>query len=117
MVWIYDDPPYTKREKAAYKELRKRLKDKKFVENFEGEIKKILLSYINDPKVNIETMGYESSKRYYDLYDIERYDLEALNYFIKSSDYKGNLFEILNNALNCVKLENTHPISRKWFFF
>jgi hypothetical protein len=91
--------------------------DKRFVENFEGEIKKILLSYINDPKVNIETMGYESSKRYYDQYDIERYDLEALNYFIKSSDYKGNLFEIINNALNCVKLENTHPISRKWFFF
>ena len=32
MVWIYDDPPYTKREKTAHRELRKRLKDKKFVD-------------------------------------------------------------------------------------
>jgi hypothetical protein len=91
--------------------------DKSFVEGFEGEIKKILLSYINDPKVNIENMGYESSKRYYDNYGIDRYDLEALKYFIKSSDYKGGLLEIINNALDCVKLENTHPISRKWFLF
>ena len=91
--------------------------DKKFVERFENEIKKILLSYINDPKLKIENMGYESSKRYYDIYEIEKYDLEALYYFIKSSDYKGNLFQLINSALDCVNLENTHPISRKWFFF
>jgi hypothetical protein len=32
MVWIYDDPPFTKREKTAYRDLRKKLKDKKFVD-------------------------------------------------------------------------------------
>jgi hypothetical protein len=32
MVWIYDDPPFTKRELLAYKDLRKKLKDKKFVD-------------------------------------------------------------------------------------
>jgi hypothetical protein len=33
MVWIYDDPPYTSRELRAYAFLKKKLKDKKFVDS------------------------------------------------------------------------------------
>jgi len=62
-------------------------------------------------------MGYESNLRYYDNYNIERHDLEALNYFIKNSNYSGDLLNIMNKALKSIELENTHPISRKWFFF
>ena len=31
MYWIYEHPPFTKREKAAYLSIKRRLKDKKFV--------------------------------------------------------------------------------------
>jgi len=91
--------------------------DKKVIDLFNPSIKNILLSYINDPKAKIESMGYESNLRYYDNYNIERHDLEALNYFIKNSNYSGDLLNIMNKALKSIELENTHPISRKWFFF
>lgn len=48
MVWIYDDPPYTTREKNARRELRKKLKDKKFAD----QIIKLISLYIYLKRVN-----------------------------------------------------------------
>lgn len=62
MVWIYDDPPYTKREKAAYKELRKRLKDKKFVEN----VIKLISLYIHLKRINPKNVRQIQESAYFD---------------------------------------------------
>ncbi len=85
---------------------------------FEEKIKKILLGYINDPKSKIDTMGYETSLRYYDNYDIDPYDIDALKFFIEGNkNYKGDLLRLFAKAIKCIKLENTHPISRGLFNF
>ena len=62
MVWIYDDPPYTKREKHAYRELRKRLKDKKFAEN----VIKIISLYIHLKRVNPKNVRQIQESAYFD---------------------------------------------------
>lgn len=85
---------------------------------FEPAIKRILLGYINDPKSKIDTMGYETHLRYYDNYNIDPYDVEALKFFIESNKaYKGELISLIQKALKCINLENTHPISRGLFSF
>lgn len=83
---------------------------------FENAIKNILTGYINDPKSKIDSMGYESHMRYYNNYAIEPYDLESLNFFINTEkNYKGELLNLMTKALKCIEVENTHPLSRKWF--
>ena len=63
-------------------------------------------------------MGYETHLRYYDNYDIDEYDAEAIKFFIETNkEYKGDLLNILKKTLECIKLENTHPMSRKLFNF
>jgi len=62
MVWIYDDPPYTKRERAAHKELRKRLKDKNFVEN----VIKLISLYIHLKRINPKTVKEIQDSAYFD---------------------------------------------------
>jgi hypothetical protein len=62
MVWIYDDPPYTKREKTACRELRKRLKDKKFVEI----LIKIISLYIHLKRINPSTAKQIQESAYFD---------------------------------------------------
>jgi hypothetical protein len=95
-----------------------RILDNEKVKIFETKIRNNLLSYLNDPKSNIDTMGYETHKRYYDQHNLEPYDIEALNFFIsKVKDYKGDLLNILKRVLKSIELENTHPISRKLFHF
>jgi hypothetical protein len=85
---------------------------------FENTIKNILTGYINDPKSKIDSMGYESHIRYYNNYGIEPYDLESLNFFIRTEkNYKGELLNLMAKALKCIEVENTHPLSRKWFHF
>ena len=85
---------------------------------FETLIKKILLGYVNDPKSKIDTMGYETHLRYYDNYNIDPYDVEALKFFIEENkEYKGELKGLLGKVLKCINLENTHPMSRKIFNF
>jgi hypothetical protein len=84
---------------------------------FEGKIRTKLLAYLNDPKSNIDNMGYESHKRYYDEYNIDQYDVEAIKYFLSTIQYKGPLKDIIKNTLESIELENTHPISRKTFHF
>jgi len=85
---------------------------------FEDPIKKILVGYINDPKSEIDTMGYETNVRYYDNYKIDPYDVEALKFFIESNkNYKGELLNLFQKTLKCISLENTHPISRSLFKF
>jgi hypothetical protein len=71
MVWIYDDPPFTKREEHAYRSLRRKLKDKKFVDKL---IKLIsLYSYLkrkNPTTVKqIETSAYFDKKQTKPIFD------------------------------------------------
>jgi hypothetical protein len=48
-------------------------------------------------------MGYETHKRYYDQYNLEPYDIAALNFFIsKVKDYKGGLLSILKRVLKSI---------------
>lgn len=85
---------------------------------FEKRIEEILQAYLKDPKSNIDDMGYETHLRYYDNYDIDEYDVEAIKFFIETNkEYKGDLINILKKTLECISLENTHPISRKLFNF
>jgi hypothetical protein len=62
MVWIYDDPPYTKREKHAYRELRRRLKDKKFVDR----LIKIISLYIYLKRINPSNAKQIQESAYFD---------------------------------------------------
>jgi hypothetical protein len=85
---------------------------------FEPAIKVILIGYINDPKAKIDTMGYETHLRYYDNFNIDPYDVEALKFFVESNKaYKGELLGLFQKVLKCIALENTHPISRGLFSF
>jgi hypothetical protein len=92
--------------------------DDEKVKYFEKKIRRCLLAYLNDPKGKIDTMGYETHKRYYDDYNIEPYDIEALKFFISTvKEYKGDLGGMVQKVLKSIELENTHPVSRKWFHF
>ena len=65
MVWIYENPPFTKREIRAYKSIRRRLKDKVFVDKL---IKMIsLYIYLKRTKFSsskdiIESAYYDKAK-------------------------------------------------------
>ena len=71
MVWIYEDPPFTKREVLAYKDLRKKLKDKKFVD----ELIKLISLYIYIKKKNpssvkeIRDLAFFDRKREHPIFD------------------------------------------------
>lgn len=85
---------------------------------FEKPIETILLTYINDPKSKMDTMGYETHRRYYDNYGIEQSDLEMIQYLLdKELKFPSTLLKLIKKALKCIELENTHPISRKWYHF
>jgi hypothetical protein len=88
---------------------------------FEQVISESLKAYINDPKEKIDSMGYETPNRYYDNYGIDPYDLQAINFFISSVPESSKQFDKLNklikSSLKLMEMENTHPISRKWFHF
>jgi len=62
MVWVYDDPPYTKREKTAHRELRKRLKDKKFVDR----LIKLISLYVYLKRINPSTAKQIEESAYFD---------------------------------------------------
>jgi len=67
MVWIYDDPPFTKREARAYKELRDKLNDKEFVEKLIRLLSLYLYLKRNDystTKEIIESAYYDKAKRF-----------------------------------------------------
>ena len=71
MVWIYDDPPFTKREEHAYRSLRRKLKDRQFVDKL---IKLIsLYNYLrrkNPTSVKqIETSAYFDKKQTKPIFD------------------------------------------------
>jgi hypothetical protein len=62
MVWVYEDPPFTQQELRAYKDLKRKLKDKKFVD----KLIKIISLYIY-----LKRKGYKTTKEikeaaYYD---------------------------------------------------
>lgn len=62
MVWVYEDPPFTKREERAYNAIRRKLKDKKFVDNL---IKLIsLYSYLK--RTNPTTVKQVETSAYFD---------------------------------------------------
>jgi hypothetical protein len=62
MVWIYDSPPFTKREIRAYKSIRRKLKDKKFVDR----LIKIISLYVYIRRNNFKTSKDIISSAYYD---------------------------------------------------
>jgi hypothetical protein len=85
---------------------------------FEKSILNILDPYLKDKMEKIEDMGYDTHVKYYDQYKIDPYDVEAINSFILLfGKYKGKLLGVIEKTLQSIKLENTHPISRKWFYF
>jgi hypothetical protein len=62
MVWVYEDPPFTQQELRAYKDLKRKLKDKEFVD----KLIKIISLYIY-----LKRKGYKTTKEikeaaYYD---------------------------------------------------
>lgn len=62
MVWIYDDPPFTKREEHAYRALRRKLKDKKFVD----KLIKLISLYIYLKRKNPTTVKQIETSAYFD---------------------------------------------------
>lgn len=84
---------------------------------FEERLYTNLMDYIKDPKKNFDNLGYDSTLRYYDRYGLERYDVEAAQFFVDQSGYKGKLTKALSKARKLIELEDTHPITKKWFFF
>ena len=62
MVWIYDDPPFTKREKNAYRELRKQLRDRKFAD----AVIKVISLYIYLKRSNPTTVKQLKELAYFD---------------------------------------------------
>jgi hypothetical protein len=62
MVWIYDDPPFTKREKNARRELHKKLKDRKFADT----VIKVISLYIYLKRVNPTSVNQLKHLAYFD---------------------------------------------------
>jgi hypothetical protein len=62
MVWIYDSPPFTKREIRAYKSIRRKLKDKEFVDR----IIKVISLYIYLRRNRFTTTKEIIESAYYD---------------------------------------------------
>jgi hypothetical protein len=62
MVWIYDDPPFTKRELQAYKEIKRKLKDKVFVE----KLIKLISLYIYLKRTHPSSVKDIRESAYYD---------------------------------------------------
>ena len=63
MVWVYDDPPFTKREEHAYRALRRKLKDKKFVD----KLIKLISLYIYLKRMNPTTVKQIETSAYFDM--------------------------------------------------
>ena len=86
MSWIYDDPPYTLREKNAHRALRKKLKDRKFVDklikiiSLYNYLKRIRPSNAKD----IQTAAYFDKKKTKPIFD----EKSALT-MLKSLKQKG----------------------------
>lgn len=62
MVWIYENPPFTKREIRAYKSIRRRLKDKAFVD----KLIKIISLYIYLKRTRFSSTNDIIKSAYYD---------------------------------------------------
>jgi hypothetical protein len=62
MVWIYEDPPYTQKELRAYKDLKRKLKDKEFVDR----IIKIISLYIYLKRKGCKTTKEIRESAFYD---------------------------------------------------
>jgi hypothetical protein len=62
MVWIYDDPPFTKREEHAYRSLRRKLKDKKFVD----KLIKLISLYSHLKRIRPTTVKQIETSAYFD---------------------------------------------------
>jgi hypothetical protein len=62
MVWIYDDPPFTKREEHAYRSLRRKLKDKKFVD----KLIKLISLYSHLKRIKPTTVKQVETSAYFD---------------------------------------------------
>lgn len=62
MVWVYDDPPFTKREEQAYNAIRRKLKDKKFVDN----LIKLISLYIYLKRMKPTTVSQIQESAYFD---------------------------------------------------
>lgn len=90
--------------------------NKDLVDKFSSIIENSVNLYLNDPKPNINNVGFGNVSRYYEIYNLEKYDMEAIDYFINCINYKTNLNKLIKNALKIINLEDTHPISRNNLF-
>lgn len=86
MVWVYEDPPYTAKEIRAYRSLRRKLKDKKFVDSL---IKLIsLYGYLKKIKPKTEETIQKSA-----FFDKARtrpiFDKETSSKILKAMSMKG----------------------------
>lgn len=86
MVWIYDSPPFTKREIRAYKSIRRRLKDKEFVD----KIIKVISLYIYLRRNKFTTNKQIIESAYYDKAKTRPiFNEKTANALIKSFKQKG----------------------------
>jgi hypothetical protein len=86
MVWIYESPPFTKREIRAYKSLRRRLKDKAFVDKL---IKMIsLYIYLKRTKFT-STKDIVESAYYNKAKTIPIFDETSASHLLKALKQKG----------------------------
>jgi hypothetical protein len=66
MVWIYDDPPFTKREVRAYNAIRHKLKNKEFVEKLIRVVSLYVFlrrKHYSTTKEIMESAYYDKAKR------------------------------------------------------
>ena len=63
MVWIYESPPYTPQEKSAYRSLRKKLQQPKFVD----ELIKLISLYAYIRRLRPHTVADIEESAYYDV--------------------------------------------------
>lgn len=86
MVWIYDSPPFTKREIRAYKSIRRKLKDKELVDR----IIKVISLYIYLKRHKFTTSKQIIESAYYDSEKTRPiFNEKTANAIIKSFRQKG----------------------------
>jgi len=110
MVWIYESPPFTKREIRAYKSIRRRLKDKAFVDKL---IKMIsLYIYLKRAKFTstkdiIESAYYDKAKT---LPIFNQATASRLLKAIKQNGGGGSQYPFIDTALKGVLRDYTPDI-------
>jgi hypothetical protein len=86
MVWVYEDPSFTKRELHAHKALRRKLKDPEFVD----KLIKLISLYLYLKRKNPKTVQEIKESAYFDkAHERPIFDTRTAKKFLKSIHQKG----------------------------